>query len=227
MSLIVLEGLDGSGKATQTARLAEALSARGPVRRISFPDYGSPSSALVKMYLNGELGGPRDVNAYAAGAFYAVDRFASFQKVWKEDYRRGATILADRYATSNLLYQMGKLPESQWLDFAAWVEDFEYGKLGLPRPDQIILLDVPVEVSQKLLAARYGGDESKKDIHERDLDFMKSCARCAHFAAEKLGWQVVPCAEGGEVLGVEEIHRRVLQLVDERERQTNSAVPGC
>lgn len=215
MSLIVLEGLDGSGKTTQMARLTEALAERGPVRRVSFPDYDSPSSALVKMYLGGELGGSNDVNAYAAGAFYAVDRFASFQKGWKEDYRQGVTILADRYATSNLVYQMGKLPEEQWMDYAAWVEDFEYGKLGLPRPDRVILLDMPVEVSQKLLTARYGGDESKKDIHERDLEFLKSCARCAYFAAEKLGWQVVPCAEGGEALSVEEIHRRVLKAIDE------------
>ena len=141
MSLLVVEGLDGSGKSTQVALLARALAQRGPMRKISFPDYDSPSSALVKMYLAGEFGSAGEVDPYAAGAFYAVDRYASFQKDWQADYRQGTLVLADRYATSNLLYQMGKLPEAQWLDYAAWVEDFEYGKLGLPRPDRVILLD--------------------------------------------------------------------------------------
>lgn len=210
MSLIVLEGLDGAGKSTQLPLLEQALARRGPVRTVSFPDYGSPSSALVKMYLGGAFGSaPEDVNAYAAGAFYAVDRYASFRTGWGEDYRRGVTILAGRYTTSNLLYQMEKLPESQWEGYIAWVEDFEYGRLGLPRPDRVILLDMPVEVSQRLLSRRYEGQEDKKDLHERDRNFLENCARCARFAAERLGWRTVACARDGEPLGVEEISRRV------------------
>lgn len=211
MSLIVLEGLDGSGKSTQLPLLEAELRRRGPVRTVSFPDYGSPSSALVKMYLGGEFGDkPGDVNAYAAGAFYAVDRYASFKMDWQADYQNGAAILAGRYSTSNLLYQMEKLPEDRWDDYIAWVEDFEYVKLGLPRPDRVIFLDMPVEVSQKLLSKRYEGREDMKDLHERDARFLESCARCARFAAQRLGWRTVLCAEGGEPLSVEEIHRRVV-----------------
>lgn len=214
MSLIVLEGLDGSGKSTQFRLLLEAVSDRqGQVREVKFPDYDSPSSALVKMYLNGEFGGdPGDVNPYAASAFYAVDRFASFQKDWKADHKAGKLILADRYVTSNFIYQMGKLPEEQWGGYLSWVEDLEYEKLGLPRPDKVIFLDMPVEVSQRLLSQRYHGDEGKKDIHESHLEYLKSCAACARFAGERLGWKMVPCAKDGEPLPVEDIHRAVLKL---------------
>ncbi len=213
MGLLVLEGLDGSGKSTQFRLLVEAFSARsGQVREVKFPDYASPSSSLVKMYLNGEFGGdPGDVNPYAASSFYAVDRFASFQKDWQTDYRAGKTILADRYVTSNYIYQMGKLPKEQWEGYLNWVENFEYGKLGLPRPDRVIFLDMPVEVSQKLLSRRYHGDEGKKDIHENHLEFLKQCAACARFAGERLGWKTIPCAKDGEPLPVEAIHKEVLR----------------
>ena len=140
MSLVVLEGLDGSGKGTQAKLLAQALVRQGvPLRPVTFPDYSSPSSSLVKMYLNGEFGSaPEDVNAYAASAFYAVDRFASFRKDWGEDYRQGKLILCDRYATSNMVYQMGKAPREEWDRYLAWVEDFEYAKRGFPRPDLVL-----------------------------------------------------------------------------------------
>ena len=152
MGLIVLEGLDGSGKSTQLPLLEEELQRRGPVRTVSFPDYSSPSSALVKMYLGGEFGDkPGDVNAYAAGAFYAVDRYASFKKDWQRDYDKGITILAGRYATSNMIYQMEKLPRPLWEEYISWVEDFEYVKLGLPRPHRVIFLDMPLAAAQKLL----------------------------------------------------------------------------
>ena len=217
MSLIVLEGLDGSGKGTQTALLAEALVKQGrSLRQITFPDYDSPSSALVRMYLNGEFGtDPEDVNPYAASAFYAVDRFASFRKDWKKDYDRGSVILCDRYATSNMVYQMGKSPRKEWDRYLEWVEDFEYGKLGLPRPDLVLYLDMPVEVSQKLLLQRYHGDSGKKDIHESHLEFLRSCGECARYAGEKLHWKVVPCSRDGEPLPVEEIHKSVLEQVEQ------------
>lgn len=215
MSLIVLEGLDGSGKGTQTALLSEALVKQGrPLRQVTFPDYDSPSSALVRMYLNGEFGSdPQDVNAYAASAFYAVDRFASFRRDWKTDYDRGSVILCDRYATSNLVYQMGKVPREEWNQYLNWVEDFEYGKLGLPKPDLVLYLDMPVEVSQKLLLQRYHGDSGKKDIHESHLEFLRSCGECARYAGERLHWKVIPCAKDGQPLPVEEIHQAVLEAV--------------
>lgn len=225
MSLIVMEGLDGSGKGTQAGLLEETLKARGPVKRICFPDYASDSSALVRMYLNGAFGQrPEDVNAYGAGAFYAVDRYASYLTHWKGDYLAGTVILADRYTTSNLVYQMTKLPREQWEGYITWTEEFEYEKLGLPRPDLVIYLDMPVEVSQKLLLRRYQGDGSKRDLHERDIHFLKSCGECARYAAGRLGWKVIPCAKEGEPLSVEEIHRAVVEAAagvpDAHQRET-------
>ena len=216
MGLVVLEGLDGSGKGTQAQLLHRALENRGePVRKVTFPDYSSPSSSLVKMYLNGEFGSdPEDVNAYAASAFYAVDRYASYKKDWGADYRQGTLILCDRYATSNLIYQLGKLPRTEWEAYLAWAQDLEYNKLGIPRPDLVVYLDMPVEVSQKLLLRRYHGDSGKKDIHESHLAFLRQCAECAAFAAQRLGWQVVPCARDGAPLPVEDIHQAVLRAVE-------------
>lgn len=217
MSLIVMEGLDGSGKGTQTALLYEKLKAKTQaVRRISFPDYDSPSSALVKMYLAGEFGSnPEDVNAYAASAFYAVDRYASYQKDWRVDYEKGVLFLADRYATSNIVYQLVKLPREQWEEYICWMEDFEYGRLEIPRPDLVIYLDVPADVSQKLLSGRYHGDNSQKDIHERDWEFQRRCRQCALYAAGLLEWKVVSCAREGQMRTVEEISEEILQLVTE------------
>ncbi len=216
MSLIVLEGLDGSGKGTQTALLFESLRKRTEVRKISFPDYESPSSALVKMYLNGEFSeNPEGVNAYAASSFYAVDRYASFQKKWRADYERGVLFLADRYTTSNIVYQLTKLPRSQWEEYIRWAEDFEYEKLRLPRPDLVLFLDMPPEVSQKLLSVRYHGDEAKKDLHERNPGYLAHCRDSALFAASLLGWKVISCAQNGEPRSMEDIHREIETLVTE------------
>lgn len=218
-SLIVLDGLDGSGKQTQTGLLYERLRGLGkPVRAVSFPDYDQPSSALVKQYLAGEFGQADDVNAYAASSFYAVDRYASYQKFWKQDYVSGYTILADRYATSNLIHQMSKLPREQWPAFHAWMEDYEYGKLGLPRPDFVIYLDMHPAVSKKLLSARYGGDESKRDIHEANLRYLARCRECALYAAEAFGWHVVRCSDEERPFAAAEISDAIFELVRQTER---------
>ena len=184
-TLIAIEGLDGSGKATQTARLEAVLQSRGmAVRRVTFPDYAEPSSALVKMYLDGTFGtDPGDVNAYAASTFYAVDRYASFRRFWQTDYEQGTVILADRYTTSNAIYQMAKLPRAQWQAFLIWLADLEHDKMGLPRPRRTIYLDMPPEISQRLLTGRYHGDESQKDIHESHLTYLRSCRNAALYAA--------------------------------------------
>lgn len=213
--LITLEGLDGSGKATQTELLCTELLRRGVgLKRVSFPDYAEESSAPVRMYLDGKFGGrPGDVNAYAASSFFAVDRFASYVRFWRADYLGGALIVADRYTTSNLIYQLPKLPRGEWDGFAAWLLDYEYEKLALPRPDLTVYLDLPPEISQKLLDKRYGGDQGKKDIHESDTAYLSDCRRSATYAAKLLSWRTVACAENGRLRDVGSIHAEILKIV--------------
>ena len=185
--IIVIEGLDGSGKATQTKLLAEKLRAQGRrVRQLSFPDYESRGSALVQMYLSGEFGSkPEDVNAYAASAFYAVD----------------------------IIYQMAKVSDDERDAFIRWQADFEYDKLGLPRPALVIYLDVEPDVSQKLMEQRYGGDNSKKDLHESNLGFLLSCRRSALYAAERCGWHIINCCRDGVIRPIEEIAKDIEEVM--------------
>lgn len=215
---IVIEGLDGSGKATQTEILKKSFESEDKkVKKLTFPDYDNLSSALVKMYLGGEFGdNPDDVNAYAAAAFYTVDRIASYLKFWKEDYLNGSYILADRYATSNIIYQMSKLPESEWNDYIAFQEDFEYNKIKVPKPDLVVYLDVEPDVSQKLMSKRYAGDENKKDLHEKNVNFLLECRKSALYAADKLGWVKVSCTENGEMKSIEEIADEIKAVIINR-----------
>lgn len=213
--LIVIEGLDGSGKSTQLELLPKALKARGiDSLSVSFPDYDSDSSALVKMYLAGEFGkNPNDVNAYAASVFYTVDRFSSYKTAWGKYYDEGGVIISGRYTTSNAVHQTSKLDRSCWEDFLNWLYDFEYNKVGIPKPDKVIFLDMPVEVSQKLLSHRYAGDNSKKDIHESDVEYLNKCRSAAAFTADFSGWTTIPCAKDGEARSIEDIAEDVLQEV--------------
>ena len=212
--LIVIEGLDGSGKSTQLSLLPDRLSANGiDCRTVSFPDYESDSSALVKMYLAGKFGTkPSDVNPYAASAFYTVDRYASYKSVWGEYYNSGGTVVSGRYTTSNAVHQTSKLPESEWKAFLDWLYDFEYGKIAIPKPDKVIFLDMPVGVSQKLLDRRYSAGGGK-DIHESDTEYLENCRKAAVFTADYSGWSIIPCAAGGEPRTVEEISKDILKEV--------------
>ena len=213
--LIVIEGLDGSGKATQANRLLEALQAQGKsVRKVSFPDYASVSSAPIRMYLAGEFGkDPNAVNAYAASTFFAVDRFASFKKNWAEFYEQGGIVIADRYTTSNAVHQCSKLPREQWDAYLNWLFDFEYRLMGIPAPDRVVYLQVDPTVSQKLMTGRYQGDETKKDIHESNLDYLARSREAAEYCATTLGWQTVHCVEGDTLRPIEDISREVLNIV--------------
>lgn len=216
--LIIIEGLDGCGKSTQTALLEEYFQSENmDYKKIKLPDYDSPSSTLVKMYLGGAFGkNADDVNAYAAGAFYAVDRYASFKLGWSKDYKEKDIILADRYATSNSIYQMEKLDKSQWDEYLEWSADFEYNKIGIPKPDLVIYLDMPIEISQKLMTSRYNGDEDKKDVHETDVSFLKQCRNAALYAAENQGWTVISCSDGDNPYSIDEIHNKIIECIKEK-----------
>lgn len=211
--LIVIEGLDGCGKSTQLELLPKNLLEKGiESKSVSFPDYDSDSSALVKMYLSGAFGKkPGDVNAYAASLFYAVDRFASYKTNWGEFYNQDGVIVSGRYTTSNAVHQTSKMDECYWKDFLDWLYELEYNKVGIPKPDKVIFLDMPVEVSQKLLSGRYKGDEAKKDIHESDTEYLDKCRKAAMFTAQYSGWTIIPCAKDGEPRSIEEIAKDILE----------------
>lgn len=213
--LIVLDGLDGSGKSTQFEIIKNYLENHSiDCKAISFPDYDKPSSTLVKMYLSGEIcSEASDINAYAASSFYAVDRYVSYKKYWEQDYLNGKLILASRYITSNAIHQMAKMDKSKWEDFIKWLFEYECDKLGMPYPDCVIFLDMPIEVSQKLLSKRYNGDEAKKDIHESNINYLKACRESALYAAEKLGWHIVECSKDGEPLPIDEIALKIEEIV--------------
>ena len=214
--LIVLEGLDGCGKSTQLSLLAEHFAQRGTYfRSVSFPNYDSHSGRIISDYLAGNIPCDGRNGAYAASTFYAADRYISYTTDWRDDYEKGAAIVCGRYTTSNAIYQMTKLPAEEREGFLAWLAEYEYGLLGLPRPDAVLFLDMPAEVSEGLLSVRYGGEEQKKDIHERSTQFQRSCRESALFAAQRCGWQVIPCAENGAALPIEEIHARILAALGE------------
>ena len=213
--LIVFEGTDGSGKSTQFELLAKRLEAEQiGFQRLRFPQYEEPSSALIRMYLGGAFGDdPEAVNAYAASTFYAVDRYASYQRVWKDYYQGGGFVVSDRYTTSNAVHQGSKVPEAERAEFFHWLYDLEYDRMGLPRPDLVVLLDMPVELSEQLMRKREQSTGTHADIHERDEDYLKKCRDVALHAAKYYGWRTVSCAKDGAIRGVEDIHEEVYAIV--------------
>lgn len=213
--LIVFEGTDGSGKSTQFRALCQRLDAMGRrYQKLVFPQYGEPSSALIRMYLGGEFGSrPGDVNPYAASAFYAVDRYASLKKVWGDCYRDGGLILTDRYTTSNAVHQAVKCPAEERAAFLGWLDDFEHDKLGLPRPDLVLYLDMPTEKAVELLRGREAATHTKADIHELDTGYLAACRECALQAAGLLGWRKISCLDAaGGLRSISDIHEEIWAL---------------
>ena len=213
--LIVLEGTDGSGKATQTALLADRLRGLGrEVRQLSFPRYDQDSSMLVRMYLGGAFGqDPQAVNAYAASTFYAVDRFASYKQDWGAYYEAGGLVLTDRYTTSNAVHQASKLPEKERQAYLDWLFDFEYRLMGLPAPDLVLYLDVPAELSSALRRLREERTGTHADIHEADEDYLRRCRDSGRQVADYAGWRRIDCAFGGRMRSPEEIHEEIWTAV--------------
>jgi len=213
--LIVIEGTDGSGKSTQFKRLTDRLLEEGKTfQKLVFPQYAEPSSALIRMYLGGEFGSrPTDVNAYAASAFYAVDRYASYKKVWGEYYEQGGLILSDRYTTSNAVHQASKEAPENRNQFLHWLYEFEYKLLGLPRPDVTIYLDVPTAFTEKLLRGREEATNTQADIHEQDMTYLATCREMGRAAAEFYGWTIINCVKDGVMRSIEDIHEEIYNHV--------------
>jgi dTMP kinase len=216
--LIVIEAPDGSGKKTQSDMLYKRMLAEGyKTRKVEFPNYESESSALVKMYLNGDFGkNPADVNPYAASAFYAVDRFASFKKEWEEFYEAGGIIIADRYTTSNMVHQAAKFKDlgdrDKYLD---WLWDFEFNLISLPIPDIVLFLDMPPEYSGKLINNRknkFTGNH-QKDIHEGNRDYLLQSYINACKIAEKYQWIKIDCVRDNILREIDDIHNEIFSLI--------------
>ena len=213
--LIAFDGLDGSGKNTQTHLLTEYLEKNGiPYRYVTFPTYDDTYSFFVNKYLSGEFSeNPDDINGYAASAFFAVDRYASYKKVWGEWYENGGLIVSDRYTTSNAVHQASKEAPENRDAFLHWLYDFEYNKMGLPRPDLTIYLDVPTDFTEKLLRHREADTNTKADIHEKDMQYLATCREMGRAAANYYGWQVISCVKDGQMRSIEDIHEEIYRHV--------------
>ena len=214
--LIAIEGLDGAGKNTQSERLLRYLSGKGKkVRKIDFPNYDGRGSELVKMYLDGELGeSPEDTNPYAASSFFACDRYISYVTDWKSFLDDpDSIVIANRYTTANAYHQLSKMPREEWDAFLDWLWDYEFSKLGLPEPSDVLLLSVPASVSLANIEGRSERNNVKKDIHEKDAGYLERCREAANYAASRLGWRVIDCAPEGCQLSIDDVFALVFDAL--------------
>lgn len=209
--IIAIEGTDGSGKKTQTDLLCEFLSGKGfKVKKISFPNYESESSTLVKMYLRGDFGeSVNDINAYQASVFYAVDRLATMLNVNVDDYD---FVVFDRYVQSNIIHQSTRIKDLKELDsYIDWLNDLEFNKLKLPKPDKILFLDVPIEISMRLARERAElKNGQSKDIQEKDDKHLINAYNRGKYVAEKLNWLTIDCSKDNNIKTIDEIHQDIL-----------------
>lgn len=216
--LIVIEGTDSSGKETQTRKLYERLEKEiTNVRKLSFPNYKSPACEPVKMYLAGAFGdNALDINPYPVSTMFAIDRYASYKMDWEKFYQDGGIIVTDRYTTSNMVHQASKIEsidkKNEYLD---WLEELEYSKMGIPRPDLIIFLNMPTETAAELMAQRKNKitGEDIKDIHEKDISYLKKSYENACNIAKKYNWLEIKCVENGRLKTIDEIGKEIFSVV--------------
>ncbi|MGK4199665.1 dTMP kinase [Fusobacterium sp. HC1336] len=216
--LIVIEGTDSSGKETQTRKLYERLEKEiTNVRKLSFPNYKSPACEPVKMYLAGAFGdNALDINPYPVSTMFAIDRYASYKMEWEKFYQDGGIIVTDRYTTSNMVHQASKIEsidkKNEYLD---WLEELEYSKMGIPRPDLIIFLNMPTETAAELMAQRKNKitGEDIKDIHEKDISYLKKSYENACNIAKKYNWLEIKCVENGKLKTIDEIGEEIFSVV--------------
>lgn len=216
--LIAIDGVDASGKQTQSQLLTDRLLSDGiDTRGVSFPAYDNPSSTLVKMYLAGEFGrSAEDVNAYATSTFFAADRFATYRTDWGKDYNKGTVIVADRYVSSNLIHQAGKIEnDEEKSKFLLWLDNLEYVIYGLPRPDVTLFLDMPPQYGAELMKDRINkaSGEADKDIHESNFEYLEKSYKNAVFVAEKFNWKHIQCVNNGKIRDIEDIHNDIYSIV--------------
>ncbi len=218
--LIVIEGVDGAGKQTQSEKLYQALKNRGEsVKRVAFPRYDKDSSVMVRHYLNGDFGDdPESISPYVASTFYAADRYASYKEEIGPFLNAGGIVIADRYTTSNMVHQAGKIADAEERSaYLHWLTDYEFSLLGLPEPDAVFFLNMPPNFGAELIAERKNKmtGEVKKDIHENHPEHLAAAYRSAVEIAELYHWISIDCVEKGHVKSVETIHRALLKKFDE------------
>ncbi len=216
--LFVIDGTDGSGKQTQFKKLQERLSKEGiKYKTVSFPNYDSPSSSLVKMYLSGEFGqNAKEISPYIASTFYAADRYATFQKGLKEYYNNGGIILADRYTTGNMVHQAGKIKDIKEREkFLNWLWDFEFNLYKLPIPTKAFFLNMPPEYALKLIQHRENKftHEQTKDIHEKDKNHIIDSYNAACSLVDKYNWYEVKCVKNNKLRTVDDIHEEIFREI--------------
>lgn len=216
--LIVIDGLDGCGKSTQLDMVYNHIQqVNDKVKKISYPCYDKPSSGPINMYLGGDISeNLDDINTYAASMFYSVDRYIGYMTDWKKYYDDNYTILSARYTSSNLIHQMCKLDKSRWDEYIDWLQDIEYKRFGLPVEDKVIYLSMDIDASQSLMTSRYNGNESKKDIHESNIDYMKKCRESANYITDKYPdkWTLIKCNEGDRLFSIQEITDKIISVVN-------------
>ncbi len=216
--LFVIDGTDGSGKQTQFEKLKERLAKDGiEYKMVSFPNYDSQSSSLVKMYLSGEFGREaKKISPYIASTFYAVDRYATFETSYKEYYEKGGIILADRYTTANMVHQAGKIKnKEERKKFLDWLWDFEFNLYGLPVPNKVFFLNMPIEKSMELIKNRENKftHNTQKDIHESDREHLLDAYKAACDVAKDYHWYEVQCVKEKQIRTIEDIHEEIYEEV--------------